>query len=218
MKLALNQAKKGRIHILKAMLQACPKSKEQLSSYAPRIETIQVKPSKIGIIIGPGGKQIRAIIEESGASIDINDSGLVSISATTQEAMDKARAMIHNLTAEIEIGQTYRGEVVSLVPFGAFIQIFGKEGLCHISELAHHSIRDPSEICKKGDFLEVKVLDINDRGQIRLSRKALLSPEESPREPREEMRSQRSTSREPAAFRAPLPPPPLARPPSSRDA
>ena len=175
MKQALEQAKQGRIHILEKMLQACPKSRNQLSQYAPRIETLQIKPSKIGIVIGPSGKQIRAIIEASGAQIDINDNGIVSISATSGESMQKAKDIILGLTAEAEIGKVYQGKVVSITAFGAFVEIFpGKEGLCHISELAHHRVQNAGDVVKEGDSLEVKVLDVNDRGQIRLSHKVLL--------------------------------------------
>jgi polyribonucleotide nucleotidyltransferase len=174
MQVALAQAKQGRLQILSRMLEAMPKSKEQLSVYAPRIETIQVKPSKIGTIIGPAGKQIRAIIEETGVQIDINDSGLVSIAATSREAMEKAKSIIHNLTAEVEIAKTYQGKIVSIVQFGVFVEIFGKEGLCHISELSHTRIQNIQDHFKVGDRIEVKVIDINDRGQIKLSHKALL--------------------------------------------
>lgn len=175
MQAALAQAKQGRLHILQKMIEVCPKAKEQLSVYAPRIETMQIKPSKIGIVIGPGGKQIRAIVEETGAQIDINDSGIVSISATSTESMEKAKEIIWGLTAEAEIGKTYKGEVVSVVDFGCFVEILpGKEGLCHVSELAHQRVQNVRDICKEGDMMEVKVLDINDRGQIKLSRKALL--------------------------------------------
>lgn len=170
MQVALAQAKQGRIHILNKMLEICSKPKEHLSKYAPRIETIQVKSSKIGAIIGPGGKQIRAIIEESGAEIDIDDSGIVSISATTQESMQTAKELIMNLVSEVEIGKIYKGKIVSIVPFGIFVKIFEKEGLCHTSEFDP----DPSIKYREGDVIEVKVLDINDRGQIRLSRKAIV--------------------------------------------
>ena len=176
MKVALNQAKQGRVHILNKMLEVCPKAKNELSQYAPRIETMQIKPSKIGIVIGPGGKQIRAIIETSGAQIDINDNGIVSISSSNPDSMAKAKEMIFNLTAEVEIGKTYQGRVVSIVPFGAFVEIYGKEGLCHISELSYSRIQNVSDVVKEGDVLEVKVLDINDRGQIKLSHKATLPP------------------------------------------
>jgi polyribonucleotide nucleotidyltransferase len=174
MQVALLQAKQGRIHILNKMLEACPKSKEHLSQYAPRIETLQVKPSKIGTIIGPGGKQSRAITEETGAEIDINDSGLVSISATSADAMKRAKDIIINLTSEVEIGKTYTGPIVSIVAFGVFVKIFDKEGLCHISEYDNYRIANLNDVCKEGDVIQVKVLDVNDRGQIKLSRKALL--------------------------------------------
>ncbi|HSX03471.1 MAG TPA: polyribonucleotide nucleotidyltransferase [Rhabdochlamydiaceae bacterium] len=173
MKAALAQAKEGRLHILQKMLEACPKAKEHLSVYAPRIEMMQIKPSKIGIVIGPGGKQIRAIIEETGADINIDDNGYVSITAMTQESLEKAKDYVFNLTAEVEIGKTYTGRIVSIVPFGIFVEIYGKEGLCHISELSHERITNIHDFCKEGDMIEVKVIDINDRGQIKLSHKAV---------------------------------------------
>ncbi len=176
MKAALAQAKQGRLHILNKMLEALPKPKAHLSKYAPRIETVQVKPSKIGIVIGPGGKQIRAIIEESGANIDIDDSGIISITANNPESIEKAKEMILNLVSDVEIGKTYRGQIVSIVAFGAFVKIFDKEGLLHISEYDHRRINNLNEVCKVGDYVDVKVLDVNDRGQIKLSRKALIPP------------------------------------------
>ncbi|MCH9630724.1 MAG: Polyribonucleotide nucleotidyltransferase [Chlamydiia bacterium] len=180
MKTALAQAKEGRIHILNKMLEACPKVSDNLSEYAPRIETLQVKPSKIGILIGPGGKQIRAIVDETGVEIDIDDDGTVNISSTSSESMTKAKKIIHDLTADVEIGKTYKGKIVSVVAFGVFVAIFSKEGLCHISELAHKRIDKIEDHFKEGDFIDVKVIDINDRGQIKLSHKALLPvPEKS---------------------------------------
>ncbi len=175
MRAALAQAKKGRSHILHKMLSACPQSRKELSAHAPRIETMQIKPSKIGIVIGPGGKQIRAIIEETGVQIDISESGLVSIASTNPEAMQRAKDIVHGLTAEAEIGAVYTGKIVGIKDFGYFVEIFpGKEGLCHISEISHqrlNSIQDAP--FKEGDLLEVKVLDVNDRGQIKLSHKAV---------------------------------------------
>ena len=139
------------------------------------IETVQIKPSKIGTVIGPGGKQIRAIIEETGAQIDIDDSGLISISATNGEAMEKAKRIIHNLTADVEVGKVYSGRVVSIVPFGLFVEIYGKEGLLHISELSHSRIQNIEDVkINEGDTIDVKVIDINPRGQIKLSHKVLL--------------------------------------------
>ncbi|MCH9627021.1 MAG: Polyribonucleotide nucleotidyltransferase [Chlamydiales bacterium] len=176
MKEALAQAKEGRTHILSKMLEVVPKPRETMSVYAPRIETMQVKPSKIAVIIGPGGKQIRAIIEETGVQIDINDSGLVSIASSSPEAMEKAKQIIEGLIGEVEIGKTYDGKVTSVVPFGAFIEILpGKEGLCHISELSNTRVEDINAHIKQGDPISVKVLDINERGQLKLSRKALLA-------------------------------------------
>lgn len=174
MQAALAQAKQGRFHILQKMLETCPKSKENLSSYAPRIETVMIKPSKIGTLIGPAGKQIRAIIEETGAQIDIDDDGRVSIASTNSESMNRAKEMIHNLTTDVEIGKTYKGKVVSIVNFGAFVEIYGKECLCHISELSYSRVQNVEDVVKLGDTIEVKVLDINDRGQVKLSHKATL--------------------------------------------
>ena len=173
---ALLQAKKGREHILQKMLAVCPKSNEEMSIYAPRIETMQIKPSKIGIVIGPGGKQIRSIIEETGVEIDIDDKGLVSIASTSPDAMDKAKAIIFNLTTEAEIGKIYQGKITSIVQFGFFVELFpGKEGLCHISEISHKRIPNIHDTpFHEGDMIDVKVIDINDRGQIRLSHKATL--------------------------------------------
>lgn len=176
MRAALKQAKEGRIHILNKMLEVCPTYKKQMSQYAPRIETIQIKPSKIAAVIGPGGKQIRAIIEQTGVQIDINDDGLVSIAAADLASIEKARAIINGLTAEVEIGKTYTGKATSVAPFGVFVEILpGKEGLCHISEFDTARIASLDDFVKPGDTLSVKVLDINERGQIKLSRKATLS-------------------------------------------
>lgn len=175
MKAALAQAKEGRIHILHKMLEACPKPNQHLSPYAPRIDTIQVKPSKIGVVIGPGGKQIRAIVEETGAEINIDDTGIVSITATSHEAMEKAKKIIHDLTAEVEEGKVYKGKIVSIVAFGVFVAIYGQEGLCHISELSHERVEDVRKAgFKEGQELEVKVLEVSKEGKIRLSHKALL--------------------------------------------
>lgn len=176
---ALAQAKEGRSHILRKMLAVCPEAKTEMSTHAPRIETIQIKPSKIGIVIGPGGKQIRAIIEETGAQIDINDSGLISIASNSAEAMARAKAIITNLTAEVEIGKTYNGKITSIMPFGFFVEIFGKEGLCHISEISKTRLQNIHDApFREGDMIDVKVLDVNDRGQIKLSHRAVLEARE----------------------------------------
>jgi polyribonucleotide nucleotidyltransferase len=175
MQAALLQAKDGRIHILGEMDKALSKSRENLSQFAPRIDSIQVKPSKIGVIVGPGGKMIRSIIEETGCQVDINDAGIVNIISNDGPSLERAKAMILNLVAEVEVGKTYVGVVSSIVQFGAFITLPGnKDGLCHISELAHERVEKVEDFLKLGQEVEVKVLDINDQGKIKLSRKVLL--------------------------------------------
>ncbi len=180
MKQALFQAKEGRIHILQEMLKILSSSREELSEHAPRIERIQINPNKIAIVIGPGGKQIRAIIEETGVDININDSGIVSIASNNPEAMEKAKNIIHGLTAEAEKGKVYKGKITSIVSFGLFVEILpGKEGLCHISQISHSRIQGEEELKKRfkvGDLLEVKVTDITDKG-VQLSHKVLLATE-----------------------------------------
>jgi len=175
MSAALMQAKEGRVHILEKMLEVCPESKKEMSEYAPRIETMKVKPSKIGTIVGPGGKQIRAIIEETGVDINIDDDGCISISSPDLTGISRAKEIIQSLTAEVEIGKVYKGKITSVVPFGVFTEILpGREGLCHISEYDKSRIEDLNKVVKVGDEISVKVLDINERGQIKLSRKATL--------------------------------------------
>ncbi len=174
MKTALAQAKEGRIHILQKMLEACPKSKENLSEYAPRIQTIKIKPSQIGTVIGPGGKQIRAIVEETGVDINIDDDGYVSIASSCSKGMERACQIVNDLTAEVEIGKSYKGKVVSIKDFGLFVAILNVQGLCHISEIKHERIENIFDHYKEGDEIEVKVLDVDRNGKVRLSRKALL--------------------------------------------
>lgn len=177
MKCALDQAKAGRLHILKEMLATCPEPEAQLSKHAPRIETISVKPSQIGTIIGPGGKQIRAITEETGVNLDINDAGLISISSTSAEGLARAREIIHNLTAEPEVDKVYEGKVVSIKEFGLFVSFLNAEGLCHISELSKERIEDIHAHYKEGDLIKVRVLAIDKAGKIRLSHKQVDHPE-----------------------------------------
>lgn len=176
MRAALHQAKEGRVHILNEMLKACPQPKSQMSIYAPRIETMKISPSKIGAVIGPGGKMIRKIVEESGVEIDINDDGIISISSNNLESIEKAKSMINSLTAEVEINKQYRGRVTAIQPFGLFVEILpGKEGLCHISEYDFFRVDDLNKYVKIGEEISVKLLEINERGQLKLSRKATLT-------------------------------------------
>jgi len=175
MRAALEQAKKGRVHILNEMLNVCPKSQEKLSVYAPKIETIQIKQNQIGTVIGPGGKQIRAITEETGVQIDISDDGLVSVASTDADAIERAKEIIINLVGEVEVGKIYSGIIKTITDFGLFVEIFSKQGLCHISEVSHSRIDNLNDFYKVGDKLDVKVLNVNDRGQIKLSHKILIA-------------------------------------------
>jgi polyribonucleotide nucleotidyltransferase len=171
---ALTQAKAARLHVLGKMLETLAEPRINISAYAPRIYTMKINPEKIGELIGPGGKVIRGIIEQTGVKIDVEDDGRVNVAATEQTSADKAIKMIKDLVAEAELGKTYLGKVVRLADFGAFVEIFpGTDGLLHISEVAEHRIRDIRQELKEGDQLLVKVISI-DGNKIRLSRKAVL--------------------------------------------
>jgi len=175
---ALERAHKGRMHILEIMDQTLPEPMDDLSQYAPRIVSIQINPEKIGDIIGPKGKTIRAIQDESGATIDIDDSGLVKIAAVSGEAGARAREMIEAIVQEPEVGRIYEGPVKNTTTFGAFIEIMpGTEGLCHISELQEGRTEKTEDVLKKGDITRVKLLAIDERGRLKLSRKAALAEE-----------------------------------------
>jgi len=175
MRAALEQAKQGRIYILQKMLEVLPESREELPAHAPRIEMLRIAPSKIATVIGPGGKMIRSIIEETGVTIDIDDEGIVKIASPNSESIKQAKDIIDGLIAEAEVGKVYTGKIASIVPFGLFVEILpGKEGLCHISEFSTERIAKLEDYVKLGDKITVKVLDINERGQIKLSRKAIL--------------------------------------------
>jgi polyribonucleotide nucleotidyltransferase len=178
MEQALEKARKGRVFILKEMAKALPMARSELSKYAPRIFTMQIKPDKIGDVIGPKGKTIRGIQDATGAKISIEDNGMVTISAVGGEAGEKARAMIAAITTEPEVGRTYEGPVKSTTAFGAFVEILpGVEGLLHISELQHGRTEKTEDVVKKGDIVQVKLLEVDDRGRMKLSRKALLPKE-----------------------------------------
>ncbi len=171
---ALEKARRARLHILDIMDQAMPQPRSQLSRYAPRIITIQVKPDRIGEIIGPKGKVIRSIQEQTGAEINVDDTGLVTISAVG-EGGEKARDMIAAIVQEPEVGSVYEGVVKSTTAFGAFVEITpGVEGLLHISELQHGRTERTEDVVKRGDHVKVKLLEVDERGRMRLSRKALL--------------------------------------------
>ena len=172
---ALRQARDGRLHILGKMKETIAKPRDEISVYAPRITTIEVKPDKIRDVIGPGGRNIRSIIEETGVKMDIEDSGLIKIASPNMEAVDEAIAMVKQLTQEIEVGGLYLGKVKRIMDFGAIVEIFpGVDGLVHISQVANERIRAVSDVLKEGEEVLVKVLEIEANGRIRLSRKAAL--------------------------------------------
>jgi polyribonucleotide nucleotidyltransferase len=171
---ALEQAKAGRLHVLGKMLEVLPEPRTSISAFAPRMYTLRINKQRIGELIGPGGKVIRGIVEQTGVKIDVEDDGKVNVAATDEAAANKALKIIKDLMAEAELGKTYLGKVVRLAEFGAFVEIFpGTDGLLHISEVAEHRIQDIRKELKEGDQLLVKVISI-DGNKIRLSRKAVL--------------------------------------------
>jgi polyribonucleotide nucleotidyltransferase len=175
---ALENARKARLHILEAMDAAVARPRAEMSKYAPRILTLQIKPDRIGDIIGPKGKTIRSIQEQTGAEINVDDTGLVTISGVGA-AGERARDMIAAIVQEPEVGKVYEGVVKSTTAFGAFIEILpGVEGLLHISELQHARTERTEDVVKKGDVVKVKVLEVDERGRMRLSRKALMEKPE----------------------------------------
>jgi polyribonucleotide nucleotidyltransferase len=176
MRQAVAQARKGRMHILDKMEETITTHRGELSKWAPRIITIKINPEKIGEIIGPKGKTIRAIQEETGAMININDDGTVMISSVSGEGGERARERIAAMTQEPETGRIYEGVVKSTTAFGAFVEILpGVEGLCHISELQDGRVEKTEDVVKKGDIIKVKLLSVDEKGRMRLSRKAALA-------------------------------------------
>jgi polyribonucleotide nucleotidyltransferase len=175
MEQALDQAREGRIHILNKMLETLPTSRAELSQWAPRITTVKVKPDQIRLIIGPGGKTIKGIVDQTGVAIDVQDDGTVNVASSDSDAVKKALDIIKGLTAEPEVGVVYKGTVKRIADFGAFVEILPNiDGLVHISELAHFRVERVEDVCKEGDEMEVKVLSVDRDGKIRLSRKELL--------------------------------------------
>ena len=175
MKTALQQAKEGRLHILGEMDKALSTHRTEINQHAPRIVTLTVPKDKIRDVIGPGGKVIREIIDKTGVSIDINDDGLVSIASADAEAAAKAVEFVENLTQEVEVGKIYLGKVKKIVDFGAFVEIFpGTDGLVHISQICDRRIKNVSDEIQEGDEIKVKVIDVDQQGKVKLSRKEAL--------------------------------------------
>ncbi len=174
MEKALEQARAGRLHILGEMNKALSEGRAEFSAHAPRIETMTVPTDKIREVIGSGGKVIREIVEVSGAKVDINDDGVIKIASPNEEAIKKARDMIHAIVAEPEVGKIYDGKVVKIVDFGAFVNFFGKrDGLVHVSQIENRRLNHPSDVLKEGQNVKVKLLGFDDRGKVRLSMKVV---------------------------------------------
>ncbi|WP_374662402.1 polyribonucleotide nucleotidyltransferase [Inhella sp.] len=175
MQVALAQAKEARLHILDKMVEACGTAREEVSSFAPRLYTMKINPEKIRDVIGKGGATIRALTEETGTTIDISDDGTITIASTDAEKAAYAKKRIEDITAEAVVGQTYEGPVVKILDFGALVQILpNKDGLVHISEIAHRRIDKVTDVLKEGEVVKVKVLDTDEKGRVKLSIKALL--------------------------------------------
>jgi polyribonucleotide nucleotidyltransferase len=171
----VENARIARLHVLKEMAKTLAAPRTELSKYAPRIVQVKINPEKIGALIGPGGKNIKRIVEESGCEINIDDDGTVNIYSVSAEGMKIARDAIEGMTAEAEIGRIYRGKVVTIKEFGCFVEFLpGKDGLCHISELANFRVKQVEDIVKLGDDISVKCLGVDEKGRVKLSRKAAM--------------------------------------------
>ena len=171
----LHQACEGKLYILSRMAETIPEPRKDLSRHAPRIVTLTVKQEKIRDVIGPGGKNIRSIVDQTGVKVDVEDSGIVKLASPNYEAIEKAIYMIKSLTQEVEVGALYTGKVKRILGFGTIVELYpGTDGLVHISQIAENRIREVSDVLKEGDEVLVKVLDIDSQGRIRLSRKAAL--------------------------------------------
>jgi polyribonucleotide nucleotidyltransferase len=176
MEQALSQAKDGRLFILGEMEKVMKSPRGSISEFAPRIETIKIKPDKIREVIGTGGKVIRSITEATGVKIEIQDDGTINIASADPEATKKAIAMINDICAEAEVGKTYKGRVVKIAEFGAFVEILpNTQGLLHISEISNERIRSVTDVLKEGEVIDVKVLEVDRAGRIKLSRRAALN-------------------------------------------
>lgn len=178
MERALAQAKDARLELLAHMSETIAETRTEMSPFAPRMTRIQINPERIGALIGPGGKTIRSIVEETGATVDVENDGTVFVGASDGEIADRAIGMIERLTKDIEVGESFKGKVVRTTDFGAFVELApGRDGMVHISELAHYRVGSVEDVIKVGDEVEVLVTDIDPTGRIRLSRRALIEPD-----------------------------------------
>jgi len=177
---ALTQAREGRMHILGLMKQAMPQARTEVSDFAPRMIKMKINPDKIRDVIGKGGAVIRALTEETGTTIDIDDSGNITISCVSGEAGNLAKKRIEDIVADVEVGKIYEGPVVKLLDFGALVNVLpGKDGLLHISQIAHERVSSVSDHLKEGQIVRVKVLEVDDKGRMKLSMKVLLPAPEA---------------------------------------
>jgi polyribonucleotide nucleotidyltransferase len=174
MEQALEQAREGRLHILGIMNQEIGVARAELSEYAPRFITVKIDPEKIASVIGKGGSVIRSMTEETGATIDIGDDGLIKIASADKAAAEEAKRRIEQLTADVEVGSVYEGRVAKIMDFGAFVNILpGKDGLVHISQISDERVQSVTDKLAEGDTVRVKVLEVDKQGRIRLSMKAV---------------------------------------------
>jgi len=202
---ALEQAREARLFVLDKMLAVLPKPRSEMSPYAPRITTIMINPDKIRDIIGPGGKMIRKITEETGAQIDVEDDGRVFIAAVDQEGGQRAIDWIKGLTDEVEVGRIYKGKVVRIMPFGAFVEVLpNQDGLVHISKLTDHRVERVEEVANVGDEIVVKAVEVDSQGRLNLSRQAAIEELTAKGEPIEEKIDPETMA---VALASPAPPP-----------
>jgi polyribonucleotide nucleotidyltransferase len=184
---ALEQAREARLFVLGKMLEVIPEPRREMSPYSPRITTIQINPDKIRDVIGPGGKVIRKIVEETGAQIDVEDDGKIFIASSDQDSARKAIDWIKSLTDEVEVGRIYRGKVVRIMPFGAFVEVLpNQDGLVHISRLTDHRVERVEEVVNLGDEIMVKATEIDGQGRLNLSRQEAIDELSARGEPIEE--------------------------------
>ena len=213
MQVALAQAKEARLHILAKMVEAVGGAKEEVSVFAPRLYTMKINPEKIRDIIGKGGATIRALTEETGCTIDIGEDGTITIASTDADKAEFAKKRIAEITAEAEIGKVYEGAITKILDFGALVNILpGKDGLLHISQIAHHRVENVTDLLSEGQIVRVKVMETDEKGRIKLSMKALLErpdgvvEEERPRRERSDRDRPPRRDREPREFREPREP------------
>jgi polyribonucleotide nucleotidyltransferase len=174
MDVALTQARAGRLHILEKMNASISSPREEMSEFAPRFTVLKINPDKIRDVIGKGGATIRALTEETGTTIDIDDEGVIRIASVDKAAGDDAKKRIEEITADVEVGNIYEGKVVKIMDFGAFVSVLpGKDGLVHISQISHERVENVTDELTEGDIIKVKVLEIDKQGRIRLSMKAV---------------------------------------------